>query len=421
MLDESAKTRILEEILESPEFRDSKRYKELLQYLFQETLAGRPPKEITIGSDFFRKESGFDPKEDPTVRVYLNTLRKKLDHYYLTSGAGHTHRLVIPKGHYQVDFQELEIPPTPVGSRTVPLWAALVPTALFAIVLLTMIIGRTSEQTAAPLAESPIWREFMTPGGRPTIVLLGDFFFLFERGPDGKARNFVRNIDVNSLDDFKAAVKNDPLFAERYVKSDFTFLRPSASWGLAHVLPTLEKSPNGFSLKLATQFTVDDLKTSNIVYLGSFKTLHNLVKFLHVFDLEYTLAPLSFTVRSAAPDSSRTFAPKEIRGGNYERDYAVVAKGGGPEGSTLLLLLGFSDTGVIEAARAVTEPDMVDTIVRELGASAGAGPSDFTMVVGTEGLNQSIFKARIEHLVRHPRSPAGGTSPPINDNPLPRQ
>jgi len=85
MLDDQTKREILVRILESPQFKDSKRSQELLQYLVDATLANKSPKEITIAMDFFGKDASFDPKEDPTVRVQINHLRKKLDHYYLTT------------------------------------------------------------------------------------------------------------------------------------------------------------------------------------------------------------------------------------------------------------------------------------------------------------------------------------------------
>lgn len=398
MLDESEKKRILQEILDSPEFKDSRRYQDLLQFLVQETIAGRVPKEITIGTDFFRKGSGFDPKEDPTVRVYLNNLRKKLEHYYLTTEVPHSHKLEIPRGRYQVEFTSKELKPPEPTRRRYPV-VAVSAGVLCCIIIGFLLRGLFIRSEEDGTAGNPIWAEFMKPGGRPTMIVLGDFFFLFERSADGQGGNFVRNYAINSLDDLKQLVKKDPSLSSRFVQSDITFLRPGATWGLTQILPILRKSPNGYSLKLASQFTVDDLKSNNIIFIGSVKTLYNLHKFLHVFGLEYRLSPNSFQVLGNQGDSVHVFSPTDIKGGNYEKDYAVVAKGIGPEGSTMLLLLGFAESGVIEAARSVVDDQTVTMITEKFQRSDVSRPFEFTMVVEAEGINQAIFRSHLRYFV----------------------
>lgn len=405
MLAESEKLHIISEVLDSPEFKDSGRYRDLLLYLFRETLSGTVPKEITIGTDFFHKDSTFDPKEDPTVRVYLNNLRKKLEHYYLTTEKVYSHRIEIPRGHYQVEFVQVDRKHEPAAGRKAPRIALAVGGCIVLLSAGFFLRGFFRETPPDRVVPNPIWTEFVQPGGRPTLIVLGDFFFLFERAPKGATGNFVRNLNINSFEDFKEKVKQDPAFSARYVQSDFTFLRPSASWGLAQILPALQNSPNGISLKLASQFTVDDLKSNNIVFLGSFKTLYSLHKFLHIFGLEYSLFPNRFEIRGEQPDSVAFFLPKEIKGGEYEKDYAVVAKGAGPDGSTILLLLGFSDSGVIEAARAVTDKQMVATISDDLTGTPRPSPLHFTLVVETEGFKQAIFKSQVRYFSQHSLQP----------------
>jgi hypothetical protein len=409
MIDAAEKNRLVGEILESPIFKDSGRYRDLLLYLVKETLEGNVPKEVTIASEFFRRESGFDPKEDPTVRVYLNNLRKKLEHYYLTTDKPHAYRIEIPKGHYQVEFLPVEAKPPLKKPSILPLLALI--TSSIAILLIGWILLRGIGQpdNAPDYGSNPLWAEFLAPAGRPTMIVLGDFFFLFERTPEGATRNFVRNVDINSLDDFKAMVKRDPAFSARYVQGGFTFLRPSASWGLSQILPVFQQSPNNVSLKLASQLTVDDLRTNNIIFLGSFKTLYSLDKILHIFGLRYAFAPNRFEVQGWGGDSARTFLPMEIKGGNYEKDYAVVTRGIGPEGGIILLLLSFSDSGVIEASRAVTDQVMVNRIVNDLAVKPPTLPFQFTLVLESEGLQQAVFKAAVRYFVQHPLPQ---TSPP---------
>ena len=183
MLEETEKHRIISEVLDSPEFKDSGRYRDLLLYLFRETLSGTVPKEITIGTDFFHKDSTFDPKEDPTVRVYLNNLRKKLEHYYLTTDRERSHRIEIPRGHYQVEFVQVDRKQESVPARKGP--RAVVAVAGGVVLILAGFFLRDLVRETEPdrVGVNPIWAEFVQPGGRPTLIVLGDFFFLFERGP----------------------------------------------------------------------------------------------------------------------------------------------------------------------------------------------------------------------------------------------
>jgi hypothetical protein len=237
--------------------------------------------------------------------------------------------------------------------------------------------------------------DFVSPHGRPTLIVLGDFYFLFERSEDGKTGNFVRNFTINSPDDYKQIIRNNPDFAKRYLQSDFTFLRPSASWGLAAILPALQQSPNGYSIKLASQFTVDDAKSNNIMYIGSFKNLYNFQKILHLFHIHYNLSPASFHLDG--PDSSTFLSPSNstLKAGNVEKDYAVVAKAQGPEGSVIMLMLGFADTGVIEATRFATDAELIEKYITKDNVPDSRF---FTAVIETEGLNQSILKTHVRYL-----------------------
>jgi hypothetical protein len=50
---------------------------------------------------------------------------------------------------------------------------------------------------------------------------------------------------------------------------------------------------------------------------------------------------------------------------------------------------------VLEASRAVTDQQMVNTITKELADKATVNPFHFTLVIETEGLNQAIFKSQV--------------------------
>ena len=90
----------------SPEFEKSLRLQALLNYVIDETLAGRNKyiKGYTIGQAVYGADENFDPDSNSIVRVEAARLRQRLGKYYTSSG--HNDRIVvdIPKGSYVPRF-----------------------------------------------------------------------------------------------------------------------------------------------------------------------------------------------------------------------------------------------------------------------------------------------------------------------------
>src|SRR5277367_4026805 len=80
--------RQLSQILKSRSFKQVDRLQRFLAFIVEETLAGRGDvlKEYPIGVDVFGKDSSFDPRMDPIVRVQARRLRIRLARYYQDEG-----------------------------------------------------------------------------------------------------------------------------------------------------------------------------------------------------------------------------------------------------------------------------------------------------------------------------------------------
>jgi hypothetical protein len=402
------KATIIAQILKNPEFQDSKRYRELLQYLVEKSSAGASVKETEIAQEVFGKDSGFDPSTDPLVRSYVSNLRKKLDHYYLTTEDYYEYKLEIPRGHYVVRYSPATSQKTPRGfGRQV---ARFYPAVIITLVLVVIILAyREFQYRPSPVSPqigveaNPLWNEFVQPNSRPTLIVLGDFFFMRERGD---MEVYYRRGKINNLDEYLEYISKHPDFGQRYMRNSFTFLRPSAPWGLMHLLPILQSSSKKVSLKLASQFTSDDFKVNNVVFIGSFKTLYVLKNFLHIFKLDYsTIPPSSFRIQDGIGDLPHVFRPERLSAGNLEKDYGVVAKGQGPDGSAIMMLLGFSESGVIQAAQAASDPHLLSTIAKQYPANTDINPASLTLVFAAEGMTQSLFDADIKYVA--------GIGPPL--------
>ena len=98
----------LERILGSPGFEASARNRRFLEYIVEETLAGRGDrlKGVSIAIDVFGRDATIDPEHDPVVRVEAAKLRRRLERYYLSAGREDPIRIDIPKGGYVPTFEQ---------------------------------------------------------------------------------------------------------------------------------------------------------------------------------------------------------------------------------------------------------------------------------------------------------------------------
>jgi TolB-like protein len=101
-MDQRAVREGLGRVLASPGFAKAHRLSRFLQYLVEETLAGRQDvlKEYTIGVEIYQRKLDYDPKIDAIVRVEASRLRTKLKQYYGGIGKDDPVRIDLPPGGY---------------------------------------------------------------------------------------------------------------------------------------------------------------------------------------------------------------------------------------------------------------------------------------------------------------------------------
>ena len=112
--DQEAIRQQLDRILHSGPFHQSHRRQRFLEYLVNETLAGRGErlKGYNIALEVFDRPETFDPIVDPLVRIEAARLREKLREYYEADGQSDPIRIDLPKGTYtpQIEFRPAEMP-----------------------------------------------------------------------------------------------------------------------------------------------------------------------------------------------------------------------------------------------------------------------------------------------------------------------
>lgn len=393
MLDNKLKLKILQSILESPTFKDAYRLRDLLDYLVKESIAGNKPKEATIAMEVLGKDKDFDSKDDAIVRVYVNNLRNKLEHHYLTTPAiAPGFILRIPKGSYEVVFE----PVTEIrDSKKKYIIGLLLSVIVILAGIVSYLLLRNSQENDSTGKEMTLLESFVSANAKPVLIVIGDFYFMNEEKKQGSEHYNVRDFRINSTEDFLNETKSDPEFKSRFSPGLYTYLRPSAQWGVFKLFSAIKHVQKEIRLKLASQFSADDLKYNNVVYVGQVKSLFMLQKFLPVYAVECNKNNNTASFFRNNPSQPRVFTPSDMFGGKYEKDYAMIIRGTGPEGTELLLLMGFAEIGTLAAANAVTDVKNTQSVWSILKSLNNAKMNDYSLVFESEGLNQTVFNSRL--------------------------
>jgi hypothetical protein len=109
----------LERILESPQFRSSRRCTLFLRYVVEQAsehhLEGL--KERALGIDVFERDPQYDTNQDPVVRTTAGEVRKRLAQYYLEPGREDEPRISLPAGSY---IPEIHLPAARIDTVAAP-------------------------------------------------------------------------------------------------------------------------------------------------------------------------------------------------------------------------------------------------------------------------------------------------------------
>lgn len=394
---EKQKQELLARILNSPEFHESKRYMELLQYLVDKSEKVGSLKEAEIAHEVFGKDSKFDPSTDPLIRSYISNLRKKLEHYYLTTQDDCLFRLEIPKGQYLVKYT----PKTEVilKKQTLNKWIFIYPAII--VVLITFLIFREiqirnySPESTLPIRNNVVWKEFTQNASAPVLIALGDYILLSEKGKRA-GRSFVRVPRINSLRDLQDSIKMYPNKFGKLEISEVSHVGAGAALGLSHILQFLNSNNIKSSVKLSKEITWDDIEKNNIIFIGTLKTLYKLDTLLARTNISYELNPNSLSVFDKKLNQQKQFKLNWL-GGNYENNYSLVLKQKLAKANNIVLLTGFSEVGVMGAVTSSLDNGFISKVEEFVNEKLNESLPQFELIVESEGLRYNVFKSQIKY------------------------
>ncbi len=307
------------------------------------SINGEIVKEVTITMEFFGKDATFDPAIDSSVRVYMSNLRKKLEHYYLTEGKEKDIKLILPKGHCEVEFircnnlQKTQLRP----SNKLPNFIYL--SCIFILITIIIFLGRDRIFQKHPpyyiSTGNPIWKDLLS-NNQKTLIVLEDYF-VFSMPFDTGRHSYIRDSEINSVEDLEAFISKHPSFQYKIAKTYHTYLEEHIPWCLSFILPAFIIHKKTGELKLASEVQMEDLQKYNIIYSGPYKSLNLLKTVTLSLHFIYTPRKSTSTLTYVLHNSNRVFTYSWITNPdtNARNDYAMVVKVSGHNRNILFLLI----------------------------------------------------------------------------------
>jgi hypothetical protein len=282
----------LNNILESQDFRTSRRGQILLRYLVEHALNGSPDsfKERTIGIEVFARDPDYDTGQDAIVRVAANDIRKRLaDHYEHRRAAGQMDgvQISIPHGSYVPEFRlpdpPVPVPPPVVDSPPPSTPIALVPqppapkrflsaglaiAGLFLALAACLILVVQNYALRSQIAPTGFHNELpwslLVDGGKQMLVAVADSSFGFTQELLGREMSLT---EYSSGTWMNALRLEHPAFTGM---ANFPATSVADVGVASRITAMLEKSGYATSVRSARSLQVADLKQPHpLVLLGS--------------------------------------------------------------------------------------------------------------------------------------------------------
>ncbi|MBN2013182.1 winged helix-turn-helix domain-containing protein [candidate division KSB1 bacterium] len=389
---------LLDKILNSSEFSESKKYQELLTYLVQASLDENIPKEITIAHEVFNVDPAGDSTADPKVRVYIHNLRKKLDSYYIHEGKNDEVQFEIQKGHYEVKFITRKQASKGSNEKTL----ILINTSFIAVIisLIIFFIPRLIEnhKTADHIAaDNIIWSDYLS-GKFPALLVFGDYYLYKDRSLPNRQR-YIRDYQINSARDFEQFLSQPGINPSNLEETNHTLLDKFAPWCLSDLSTVFSPVGQKLELTLSSKLQWEDLNKYNIIFVGSFKTLGLLDVLLSDLNIRYQIYPNSLFYQPTDSDSVFTYTTTSPTAeSDYETDYSVIARLPGPNGNTIMIFASTRDIGCLATVSYMTTHQRLTDFVDQLNHQHPPGSPYFVSIFEVQGFERNVVSTKLLHL-----------------------
>jgi hypothetical protein len=404
---------------------------DFLLYIVDRSIRGRTDEisEQQIGVTVFGRADDYDPNDDNIVRSYARKLRKRIDEYFATEGREETLRLEIPRGGYapifsehadaqhemehpvvlpeaMVPFELNDDPPSasdpsePLASTTLILWTRIrgkITHGMFLglIVGILLGVGATLLRYARPplsreeAASRLLWKQLFSSGRDTFIVPSDDGLVIMQRlvtRPVPLAAyvngSYRTKLKADNLPDADEILK---LGARRYTNVVDLDLA-------AHLAQLREVVPERMMIRYARDLRMDDLRTGNVILIGSdesnpwIQLFHSQLHLCFRFESEPD-KPSGFVNLYPRTGEAPIYSTK----GQEEQTYGIIAYLPNLTNSGhVLIVAGLNTAGTQAAAAFLLEPSsMMPTLQRARTAHGDLQPFELLVGAGNVATNAS--------------------------------
>jgi hypothetical protein len=387
----------LRAIIASPHFCHSKRYPALLQYVVENTLAGRSDllKERTLGVEVFDRPPTYDTNADTVVRFTAAEVRKRLLLYYSEHQSNAGIRISLPAGSYIPEF--LQGHPKvegAVGHESGSDFSALHHEAeaeasqADAALADHHAFADDADAPASGKVDSKVIRRWLWPA---TVTLL----LVIAAAGFGLRHSAITG--QQSLDEFWAPIVHDQnpvlictggvVFKESNrsgvvtadKNTDYPFVSMQIASSLVSISGLIERSGAKAQLLPAPTTPLSELREHPVVLLGGYNNQWAM-RFLESQPFRFTPEPVESIADRAHPelhwsrDSSIPYSNAD--------DYAIVARfRDASTGSWVVALAGLGRNGTEAAAQFATNPEHMRALEDQV--PGGFGSQEIVAVLKT--------------------------------------
>ncbi len=385
----------VERVLASDTLRSSNSLRKLLEYLTDKTLAGAAEdlKEFTIGVEALERPENYDPQVDPSVRVQVSRLRRKLARYYEEESPQDPVRISLPKRQFRLVFDEIAesgdaapAPGRPGGGFNVRLGIGIgVAVAVLAAFFLgEAYSGRGDASTlaanvpfSAPMRE--FWRPYLESDTPPTVAL---GVALFVRVP-GTPVTYLRQSQINSWPPREETPGLAALSSALGDGSDPQAIYNYCGVGeaIAAFLVGRNLLAGGLDAPIvrSNAFSWDEAQSGNLIFVGPPK--YNTLIRTGAFERNFRVVEGGIENLEPLNGEPNFYGKREEPTGRPGMAHALISRFPNKHGGVVTILASNDGTGTWGAAEYLTQPELIKSLVEKLRGADGEAPKAFEVVL----------------------------------------
>ena len=347
----------LARVLNSHEFRASKRSQEFLRYVVERTLGGEAGrlKERNIATDVFGRPADYDPSDDATVRVKAGEVRKRLGLYYALEGSRDPVRIDLPGGTYVPEFALLDSgtsaefvsdaggasPRLKPADRRQPvrLWIAGTAGLVVVVAAAAAMLAWRGGERSSPLHQ--FWEQVGSNSVPASIC--------------------AAYVPVYSLGDRRPEERTPPKAGDFLLLSD-QFVGGGDLLAVSKVSSMLTRMRRPYEVRLGNSVSFHDLRASPAILVGYSYTRWREISSQMRYFIDATKSPIGITDNGKLTSWTLPNLPPNRQ---TNEDYAIVSRVFHPDTHMLLVeIAGVTQYGTAAAADFVTSNDLIADAVK---------------------------------------------------------